>query len=128
MSDHNERAYPFETRLAILEETMRRAETRLNQVSERVHTLVNTVTQTAMLADEARDQRLSLIAKVERVENTIDTLDTAMVRNGMNVEHHVEICAARAARLEKIAWAMLSGVAAILCFLVLQYLSHLVMK
>lgn len=95
-----------QVRLAILEDRLKRVEDRLEVVSARTHTLINSVNLNNQLADEAREQRADLIANVQKIDAAVDTLENATLRATLSLEHHVETCDRRAARNEKYLMAI----------------------
>lgn len=124
MSD-DDRRHSTETRLSLLEENLRRIDTRLNEVSSRTHTLISSVTSLSLSAEEAHDQRSNLLKKIDDVQGSINTLNTASVLAVREMSSHVVLCDKRGARLEKIGWSVLSVLVPILGFLLLSYLTRM---
>lgn len=121
MSDDIARPNSIDARLAVLEATVRALSGRLDTVSGRTHTLISEVQVLTLAAEEARDQRGSLIDKLNDVQTTINSLNTASVKSVIEMTHHVRLCELRSARLERLAWAVVSVLVAVLGFLVAPY-------
>jgi uncharacterized protein YoxC len=122
MNDGVARATPIEVRLAVLEENVRRIDSRLNTVSDRTHTLISEVQAVTLGIEEARDQRSNLIDKVDDIQTSVNSLSHANVKSVVEMSEHVKLCERRSARLEKLAWAAISALVAVLGALALPYL------
>jgi uncharacterized protein YoxC len=125
MNDTHEHPNSVDARLAVLESQVRALTNRVGEVSNRTHQLATTMQGVVTNTEEARDQRLDLIEKVKDIQGTINSLSTASATTGVEMKHHVRLCELRSARLEKLAWAAISALIAVLGFLGTPYLAHL---
>lgn len=113
-----------ETRLALLEETARRLEARVNVVSDRTHTLLSQATASGLMAEEARDQRIAMLTKVEAVETAISTLGRESLKASLDVAHHVATCSEHWRELKKIGIVLLGAMITAIGFLAAPYFHH----
>lgn len=117
-----------DARLAVLEDNVRKLDTRVNEISSRTHTLVSAGQATTAVLEEARKQRADMIEKLDVVQNTINSLNTASISSVLEMTHHVKMCDQRSARLEKLAWIALGIIITIFGFLAAPYFNQLVEK
>lgn len=117
-------AHSVEARIAVLEDVVRRLDSRLEQVSTRTHTLTSAVQEVSLLSEEAREQRAEIINKVNSTNNSVSDLTRAMLTVTMDVGYHVKQCDKRGGRLEKIGLSVLAAVLALGGGLALWYVTR----
>lgn len=111
----------MDARVAVLEESFKRVERRLDIVGERTHTLVNSVNASTLLQEEAQEQRSTMLKSLDNVEKTVATLSADTLRNILELSHHVKMCDKRSGRLEKIGLALIGSVLSVLGLLLLDW-------
>lgn len=111
----------MDARVAVLEESFKRVERRLDIVGERTHTLVNSVNASTLLQEEAQEQRSTMLKSLDNVEKTVATLSADTLRTVLELSHHVKMCDKRSGRLEKIGLALIGSVLSVLGLLLLDW-------
>lgn len=121
---NDERGPTTESRLAVLEDNMRRVDTRVGVISDRTHTLVSSMQAVTLGIEEAHDQRVVILDKVDDIQRTINTMTTEAVRSTTEMSHHVLECAKRGARSERIQIAVLAAILTLAATVLAYYLTH----
>lgn len=113
-----------EARLAVLEDNMRRVDARLGIVSDRTHTLISSMQALTLGMEEAHDQRVEVLDKVNDIQRTINTLTADAIKATAEIGHHVTDCVKRGARTEKIQLAVLVAILTLAATLLTPLLIH----
>lgn len=124
MNDGYEHPNSVDARLAVLEEQVRAFNTRLNVVSDRAYELTGSMRSVLTGQEEAHEQRTDLVAKVGRVETTLNALVTTTAVAARSLSEHERVCDRRSARIEKLGWTMLSAILGICGFLAAQFFAR----
>lgn len=113
-----------ERRLTKIETLLEVTRSEMAIVRERTHTFASTLTETALMAEEAYKQRVELLSRQSSIEDKVHAVGVNLQNALGSFNSHVRTCNARSSRLERLAWATGFGVLSILAYLIKYIFEH----